>query len=260
MNCSRANYVMPLYLSSELDTKVMAEFELHLQQCAVCAREVEQIRLNDDLLRNAFARRPLDARALRARFWSQISISKNKRLRFRRPVYVLPIAALLFLTIGAGIIYFTLPDTSSQTVYASAVDDHTEEVVQRAPIDGWRETPEEIEKLLRKELGNSEVMRKLAPADYKLARARLCDLGSEQYVHLVYKNEQREISIFIRPKGSQLPGAVVDTVNGCTLHAESAGRLEVAGYQSEKFTVLIVSDLPRVESLRLAHEAAEQIA
>jgi anti-sigma factor RsiW len=251
---------MPLYLSSELDTKVMAELELHLQRCAICAREVEQIRLNDDLLRNAFARRPLDARALRARFWSQISISKNKRLRFRRPVYLLPIAALLFLTIGAGIIYFTLPYTSSQTVYASAVDDHTEEVVQRAPIDGWRETPEEIEKLLRKELGNSDVMRKLAPADYKLARARLCDLGSEQYVHLVYKNEQREISIYIRPKGGQLPGAVVDTVNGCTLHAESAGRLEVAGYQSEKFTVLIVSDLPRGESLRLAHEAAEQIA
>jgi anti-sigma factor RsiW len=260
MNCSEANYVIPLYLSSELDTKVMAEFELHLQRCAMCAREVEQLRLNDDLLRNVFARRPLDIRDLRARFWSQISISENKRLRFRRPVYMLPIAALLLLTIGAGIIYFTLPYTSSQTVYASAVDDHTEEVVQRAPINGWRETPEEIEKLLRKELGDSDVMRKLAPADYKLARARLCDLGSEQYVHLVYKNEQREISIYIRPKGSQLPGAVVDTVNGCTLHAESAGRLEVAGYQSEKFTVLIVSDLPRRESLRLAHEAAEQIA
>jgi len=98
-------------------------------------------------------------------------------------------------------------------------------------------------------------MRKLALADYKLARARVCDLGSEQYVHLVYKNKQREISIYIRPKGNQLPGAVVDTVNGCTIHAESAGRLEVAGYQSEKFTVLIVSDLPRVESLRLAHGA-----
>ena len=251
---------MPLYLSGELDTKVVAEFELHLARCAMCAREVEQIRLYDDLLRNVFARRPLDTRDLRARFWSQISISKNKRLRFRRPVYILPIAALLLLTIGAVIIYFPLPYTSSQTVYAAAVDDHTEEVLQRAPIDGWRETPEEIEKLLRKELGNSDVMRKLAPDDYKLARARLCDLGSEEYVHLVYKNEQREISIYLRFKGSQLPGAVLDTVNGCTLHAESAGRLEVAGYQSEKFTVLIVSDLPRGESLRLAHEAAEQIA
>jgi len=103
---------MPLYLSGEIDTKVMAEFELHLQRCAMCAREVEQIRLNDDLLRNAFARRPLDDRDLRARFWSQISISKNKRLRFR-PVYMLPIAALLLLIIGAGIIYFTLPYTSS---------------------------------------------------------------------------------------------------------------------------------------------------
>ncbi len=85
---------MALYLSGELDTKVMAEFELHLQRCSMCTREVEQIRLNDDLLRNVFARRPLDTRDLRARFWSQISISKNNRLRFRRPVYMLPIAAL----------------------------------------------------------------------------------------------------------------------------------------------------------------------
>ena len=113
-------------------------------------------------------------------------------------------------------------------LYASAVDDHTEEIVQRAPIDGWRETPEEIEKLLRKQLGTSDAMRKLAPADYKLTRARVCDLGSEQYVHLDYKNEQREISIYIRPKGSKLPGVVIETVNGCALHAESTGGFEVA--------------------------------
>ena len=52
MNCTEAKYLMPLYLSSELDAKAMAEFELHAQRCAACTREAEQIRLYDGLLRD----------------------------------------------------------------------------------------------------------------------------------------------------------------------------------------------------------------
>jgi hypothetical protein len=65
---------------------------------------------------------------------------------------------------------------------------------------------------------------------------------------------------YVRHKGSELPGAALEIVNRCPVHAESTGRLEVAGFQSERFTVLIVSDLPRAESLRVARESAGHIA
>jgi hypothetical protein len=170
------------------------------------------------------------------------------------------VAALVLLAICAGIAYFAFPYFSSETVYTSAADDHFEEVVQRAPLEGWRTTPFEIEGLVKAELGDQQIISGLAPAEYRIVRARVCDLAGGRYVHLVYQNEKREISIYVKHKGSELPGAVLETVNRCPVHAESTGRLEVAGFQSEKFTVLIVSDLPRAESLRLARESAGHFA
>jgi len=239
----------------------MAEFELHLQHCAVCARETEQVRLYDDLLREAFVEQRLDTRELRARVQHQISTFGIRRsVHFRQPLYLTSVAALVLLAICAGITYFALPYFSSETVYTSAADDHFEEVVQRAPLEGWRATPFEIEGLAKKELGDPDIISKLAPGEYTLVRARVCDLAGERYVHLVYENQRREISIYVRHKGSELPGTALETVNRCPVHAESTGKLEVAGFQSEKFTVLIVSDLPRAESLRLARESAGHVA
>ncbi len=260
MNCTEAKYLMPLYLSSELDAKAMAVFELHAQRCAACTREAEQVRLYDDLLRDAFAEQPLETRELRSRVWRQISVPERKRFLFfrRRPIRFMAAAALVIIAVTAGIIYFVRQ--APVTVYASAVDDHVEEVVQRVPIPGWRETPAEIERLAWQELDDRDFVSQIKLADYRLERGRVCDLAGEEYLHLVYKNERREISIFVRRRGGELPGAVVETVNGCALHEASAGRFEVAGFQSERFTVLVVSDLPYTESLRLARDAAVHIA
>jgi anti-sigma factor RsiW len=261
MTCSEAKYVMPLYVSSELDVTRMAEYELHLQQCAVCRREAEQLRIYDEMLREAVAWQPLDTQVLRARIWNQISASERVGSGLaRRRVHLLSIAALLLVAIGAGVIYITRLSRTSETVYTSAVDDHTEEVVQQAPIEGWRTSRVEIERLVKERLGDLNVINKLPPADYKLVRARVCDLAGEQYVHLVYDAGEREISIFVRQKDSELPGGAMQMVNGCPLRVESARGFEVAGFQTEKLTVLIVSDLPRAESMRLARETALRIA
>ena len=52
MNCNETKFVMPLYLSSELDATRMADFEIHVQQCGACARELEYARHCDELLRD----------------------------------------------------------------------------------------------------------------------------------------------------------------------------------------------------------------
>src|SRR5437764_11622997 len=172
MNCSETKFVMPLYLSSELDATRMADFELHVQSCRPCARELEYARHCDELLRDACLEESVDALGLRERVLSEISKSKRRR-RFlsRRSVYTLPIAAVLLLAIGAGIIYFTLYSSSSQTVYAAALDDHYSEVVQHPTIPGWRETPEEIRAFVSEKLGDAHFHDKLAPAGYRLTPA-----------------------------------------------------------------------------------------
>src|SRR5437588_10246042 len=261
MNCNETKFMMSLYLSNELEATRMADFEIHVQQCGPCARELEYARHCDELLRDACLEEPVDAMGLRERVLSEISKSRpRRRFLFRRRVYTLPIAAVLLLAIGVGIIYFSLYSSSSQTVYAAALDDHYEAVVKHPTIPGWRETPVQIRAFVREQLGDADFLDKLAPAGYHLTRARLCDLPDKAYVHLVYKNDVREISIYLRRKDVALPGATVETVNGCALHATAINKFEIAGFQSQRFTVLVVSDLPRAESLRIARNAALNLA
>ena len=88
----------------------------------------------------------------------------------------------------------------------------------------------------------------------------MCDLAGEAYVHVEYKNEKDEISIFIKRRAGGLPGAAKEVVNGCPIHVESTHGFQVAGFQSEQFTVLIVSNLPGAENFRLARELATRVA
>ena len=257
MNCSEVEFVMPLYLSSELDATRMADFEAHLQQCGACATTLESGTHCDELLRDAYRGESVDTLGLRERVLSKISKSGHRRrFLFRRPFYSVPIAAVLLLASGIGLAYFTLRGSSSQTVYAAALQDHYREIVKHEPFSDWPQTPEAIRAFVREQLGDANFLDNLTPAGYHLARAQHCDLGDKRYVHLVYRNEVREISIFVRRKDAELPGAIVETVNGCALHATAINKFEISGFQSQRYTVLVVSDLPRAESLLIARNAA----
>jgi anti-sigma factor RsiW len=259
MDCTEARYLMPLYESSELDARAMAQFEMHIHECGSCAREIEQLRSLDNLLRDAFVGQEDEAQETRARFWQQFSAATRfRRLLYGRSAYLKAIAAILLIAISGGIMLFVFQQTP-ETVYASAVDDHKEEIVERAPRQ-WTETLSEIDKLALEEKIDPDVINNIKLSGYRLSRATVCDLSDKDYMHLVFNNDTREISVFVRRKDSTLPGPTIETVNGCGLHADSTGKFEVAGFQSARFTVLIVSDLPRAESLRLAREAAEGFA
>lgn len=251
---------MPLYLTGELDAKAMSDFELHLDQCVVCHREIEQQRAYDSLLRDVIVSQPLDVRNLRARVLNRITPLGRRTLFFQRPVYLLTIAAILVLAFGTAFVYLAMRSKPVATVYADAVDDHYEEVVQRVPLSGWRETLADIDTLGQRQLGESEIINKLGPGGYQLVRARVCELGGELYVHADYKNERGEISIFLKRRGGDLPGTAKEVVNGCPIHVESTRGFQVAGFQSEQFTVLIVSNLPGAENFRLARELATRVA
>ena len=254
MNCSEIQFLMPLYLSSELEATRLADFELHLQQCSACTRDMEYARHCDDLLRDAFCGQSLETEQLRARVWNQIRKTKRRRFLFGRSIYTLPIAAALLLAITVGI-YITF---SSQTVYAAAQDDHYIEVVQHEPRP-WHETPEEIREFVTQEIGEADFLDRLTPAGYQLKGALHCYLLDQAYVHLVYQNDVREISIYVRHRGAELPGKAAEVVNGCALHAAAVNQFEIAGFQSQKYTVLVVSDLSRAENLQIARRAAVRL-
>src|SRR5262245_13525266 len=217
MNCDELEFLTPLYLSSELDATRLADFEQHLGRCSLCRRNLEGIRQCDDLMRSAVDEQPLNTEKLRQKVSNEIRRTTRLRFPFARQVYTLPIGAVLLSVILVGI-YIIWPGRLSQTVYAEAQHDHYIEVVERSDRP-WIETPEEIRAFVLDELGEVDFLDRLTPAGYHLARALHCYLLKERYVHLVYENGTRNISLFVRPRDAELPGPPVEIANGCALHA-----------------------------------------
>jgi anti-sigma factor RsiW len=261
MNCAEAKYLMPLYESGELDAATMAAFDLHLRQCLSCAAHLEECIANDALLREAITEQRIDAAPLLRRIREKISAPKPRRISFLRQPRLAGAFIALILLLSSGTFVYLLFVRSAENVYASAVEDHFHEVVERAPVRGWRETPDEIEKLIARELGDAAPFEKLQFSSLRLTKARICMLSGKRYVHLLYASDSREVSVFIRRKdGEQLPGKIQAEASGCDLHSMSKGNFQVAGFQSAAFTVLLVGELSQTESLRLAREAAERLA
>lgn len=262
MNCTEAKYMMPLYWSNELDAKAMAEFEQHLEDCAACAREAQLQQSFDDVLRNAFAEQQVDEQRLRERIWQQLrsDVQPHRRPLFGWiPMRFTAIAALIFIAIGSGLLYVTTTRRDMPLLYHAAIMDHIDDAVKRVPKVGWREDTADIEALALEQLDAPDLTAKLAPTNYRLARVRMCNLAGNRFAHFIYEDGGEEISFFVRLKGGALPGTPV-VVSGRVVHADATAGYEVAGFQSEKLTVLIVSKLSHTKTLQLAGEAASRMA
>jgi len=262
MNCEEVSYYMPLYLSGELDAKAMAEFEWHLRACPACAEELQLQQQFDVVLRTAAAEHLPDARALRASVRRQMQLPQGWRgwLSGQHHLWLATIAALLVVTLTAGLVYYSKRPIAPRDIYAAAAKDHFDDVVQRVPKLGWRTSPNEAATFAQEQFGDPGLIVRLAPLGYQFVRVRMCNLKGNAFAHLIYEDGMRQISVFVRRQEVVLPGAPVDTAGRHLLHAAGEDRFQIAGFRANSLTVLVVTDFPPDENLRLAREAAERLA
>ena len=262
MNCSDAEQFGPLYWSSELDARRVAELEAHLEVCATCARQWQLQNHLDETLRDTFADEDLDTRELHARGRREIRASSGlwRRVVANSRVRWMACAALFVIVAGSGFLYVLREQAQQRTMYADAAEDHAEEVLKNYAQYEWKTSLPEIQSMLQEAVGDPSLATKLAADGYRIDRARICELVSLLYVHLVYTDGKHQVSVFVRravPR--KLAGSALATVNGNELHAAERSGLQVAGFQSQKFTVLIVTDQSRSQALAFATEAAEKV-
>jgi anti-sigma factor RsiW len=269
MKCSEVEYMAPLYWSGELDAQATAELDRHLQSCSVCAHAMELERHGDELIQQAAASEQVNAAPVLARVRAQIAAeSPSTGLRWRSPWRW---AALVAATAAAALFVFILmprninsstPPVQVQKVapavniLADAADDHHDEVVEHLQRE-WLYSTSEIRKLVQEGTGSSTVLTELTPDGYHVERARICELGHKNYLHLVYSDGTHEVSMFVRQQdGEQLAGAERDKVNGTPLLGDSYEKLQVAAFQSPRYTVVVVSDQPMNSTVDFARKAA----
>ncbi len=265
MNCSELKNILPLHSSGELPSGTRTECEDHLKTCAACAQIVAGERQLDDLMRGAFAAQSLELSPLRTRVRAKIAAAKNPGLLIRwrapgaNPLRWLSLAAACLALLSVGAIYVT-SQRSETRLYAAAITDHIDDAVKKVEKQGWRTSPEEIKAFALEQFGTDAFLANLAPADFRLNRVRMCNLKGNRFAHFVFEAGGREVSFFVQSRAGELSGPRVEIAGGQPIFAHASEGYEVAGFQSGKLTVLIVTVFTRPENLRLAREAARRLS
>jgi len=260
MKCNDLQNLMPLFISGELDGQNSADFERHIETCAACQTEMNLQKNYDNLLRQAFAEEALETAALRERVRQQIRAAEKPRASWWKiPQMRFGFAAAALLIVLCAAIFYFVAKQNQPTIYAGVARDHTEDVIEQMPKNGWRDGELPASIYAREQLGDA-VVSTIAPEGFRLVRTRLCNPAGEPFVHLIFDNGAKQISFYVRKNGNTLPGNPVEVFNNRAFYAERFDNLEVAGFQSAQYTVLVVAPLTRAETLSFAQNAAERIA
>ena len=246
MTCNDIADVLPLYLSGELDAQKAGDFAQHLQACRLCAAKVEQTKKLDQALRESVLADPVDGTAVDGRIRGSLAAARASSLRLRWFAAV----AALFL---AGILsYRTTFANRAPQLCVDAAKDHESEITLVHPRKWLTDAPA-IAGLAERIGVPSSLIATLTPHNYSLKQAKLCRLDGQIFLHLVYAQGERQVSVYLRPAQDSASswGSVRDAV---------AGRDHVAYFEASQVSVMFVSDQPGDVTLSLARSAAQVLA
>ncbi len=89
----------------------------------------------------------------------------------------------------------------------------------------------------------------MAAAGYRLERAKICGIGDQRMLHLVFFNGTRRYSVFVSPHLGRLE----------TARTVRQGAERIAGFETGHFRGLVVSDGSAAECAELARVAERQL-
>jgi anti-sigma factor RsiW len=240
MNCSDISALTALHLAGELDSARKEAFAAHLRTCPACRRELEQETALDELLRTSILAEPVDSFSVNQRV--RASISAGRRTSRRRRLTAAGIAAVLLL---AALGYRVTVSYRTKPIYAAAARDHRMEIVDGQPRKWFRDDAS-IQGLAGRVGVPGSVVAAFVPAGYRLAQGKLCFLNGRVFLHLVYKDESGNFSLFLRRSDDSAPAGIRTN----TFAAE-----HVAGFKQGALSALIVTEQPADSALYLAKYA-----
>ncbi len=189
MECKDIRKLLSPFVDNELTAHEAFMVAEHLEGCAPCHREMEEIRRFDEQLKTA-GRQPLSGiEDLRdGILWRLSPWFAVRRWRGAGAAA----AALLFLVIGRQL--FSAPSDPEATAFSDALIAETR-LQQSQPFSlSWLE-PQSVQDLLKQE--GLEAVPNLAPAGFHLEGARVCYPLSHPFVQLVYRNRSEEVMLFV---------------------------------------------------------------
>ena len=250
LRCADVLDRLPEYLADALEPPQSDEVAAHLETCPECAMALATERRLDNLVSHAVNESAPSSAALQMRIAEHVSGRSAPRFQWWRLATVA--AAISSIALGLAI-WQGISGYQVHLLCADAADDHHTEITMRE-ARRWRATPQEISDLVHRELGAMDVPQTIEGQHLTLSRARVCRLKGSRFMHLVYANGEREVSVFLaldKPgepvKRNDMPGPI---------HAEEDLKVDVSTFRMGNLVVVVASDLAAGLSTQVANELA----
>jgi hypothetical protein len=92
-----------------------------------------------------------------------------------------------------------------------------------------------------------------------LTRGKICSLQNRRYLHLVYKNNQNEISVFITRSDDDLASLALLRHSTHYLSERQKNVSNVAAFREARLLFVVASARPDDDVAELARQAAQQL-
>ncbi len=282
MNCHETLAILDQYLDRELGAAQMAAIETHLRSCDSCGETAARRTALRQRLRTA-ARSMAATPGLETRIHSQI-LAQHKPAR-NHFWLLIPVAAALLLTAGAwnhwqdgG--FRTTPEAQRAFIASLAPEVAATMRVglqQHIHCSVYQEVPSQFPTLeeLARGLNSQGQDARLAellpemqshlPAKFRIVDAHRCTFDQRLYLHVAATDGKRIISLLItgREEGeafeSDLRGVAAQAA-GLPIYVAGVRRFQLAGFETPKHLVYLVSDLPAAENLAALRAMASEMA
>lgn len=247
MNCEKVLASIDQYIDGELLTESSLDLNSHFEHCKHCSEEVAARREIRNRLQTAIRRESLPP-GLEARI-SQKLRDAGKPAAKPKPFYLMAIAAALAVCFAYRLASPSGPALAA--VMQVGVSDHIHCAVSRKVLN----TASPVEKLPEKFRPLMPVVRQNVPAEYQLALAHECNFRSRQFVHMIFVDGDKRLSLVIAQKqdGESLQRA------GVVTSVTSSG-YQVAAFESRGYLVYTVSDLPPSKNANVLTALAPSIS
>jgi anti-sigma factor RsiW len=202
LNCDEAKKLLDAYVDGELDLSRQLEIEAHLERCAACAPQIEQIAKFKALVRlnmPVYQTPPELQSKIRATFRKQ---SKTKYEWFaaygRHIAYA---AALVALGCALSWTWFYVAPHEDNRLVADAISNHARSLMVSHLVDCASDDQRIVRPWFNGKLDYSPPVPGLAPAGYTLKGGRIDMLDRSPVAAIVYERGTHVINLFIWPAG-----------------------------------------------------------
>lgn len=280
MNCKDFKEIADSYLSNELLVETNHEVLRHLETCGDCRRELASRRNLREKLREAVKNAPQSR--INPAFTFQLKESlrenafrKEKTWNFIGAKAVMAgAAAVLILSFAVGLIWrqsspktaAVKPDNTTPTlpretfdiqqadfieVRKDAIDDHK----NCALTYNLKERPISLNEAAKtygaanKDFDTTVIkpLREVFGNKVKLIKAHNCIINGRRFAHVIIEFENKIVSVLMTRREDDS-----ETNDSDAISCQSADDLQIACFQSGKYSVFVVSDLPESDNLLIA--------